>query len=124
MTLVDTSVWIEHLRRGSARLTELLNDEQVLCHPFVLGELACGDLRNRAEILALLAELPQVQVAEQHEVLHLLETRRLYGRGLGWVDAHLLASCLLTGCVLWTLDKPLARVAGVLKVSAQPVGGR
>lgn len=124
MTLVDTSVWIEHLRRGSARLTELLNDERVLCHPFVLGELACGDLRNRAEILALLAELPQVQVAEQHEVLHLLETRRLYGRGLGWVDAHLLASCLLAGCVLWTLDKPLARVAGVLKVSAQPVGGR
>ena len=124
MTLVDTSVWIEHLRRGSARLTELLNDEQVLHHPFVLGELACGDLRNRAEILGLLAELPQLQVAEQHEVLHLLETRRLHGRGLGWVDAHLLASCLLAGCGLWTLDRPLARVAGVLRVLAQPLGGK
>ncbi len=118
MILVDTSVWIEHLRRGNTRLAELLNDEQVTCHAFVTGELACGNLRNRGEVLTLLRELPHVQVAEHHEVLHLLETRRLYGRGLGWVDAHLLASSLLTGCRVWTLDKALAHVAAALKVSA------
>jgi predicted nucleic acid-binding protein len=118
MILVDTSVWIEHLRRGSRRLAELLEDDQVVSHPFVLGELACGNLRNRGEILGLLGELPRALVAEHHEVLHLIEDRRLYGRGLGWVDAHLLASCLMTGCKVWTLDKSLAHVSHTLKVSA------
>jgi predicted nucleic acid-binding protein len=117
MILVDTSVWVEHLRKGSSQLADLLNDEQVVCHPFVLGELACGNLRNRREILTLLRELPHVQVAEHHEVLHLLDARHLHGRGLGWVDAHLLASCLLTGSWMWTLDRSLSRVAGSLKVS-------
>ena len=116
MILVDTSVWIEHLRMGSERLRSLLYDEQVLCHPFVLGELACGTLRNRREILTMLRALPEARVAEQEEVLRFLEARRLYGRGLGWVDAHLLASTLLTGCTLWTLDKPLRRAAALLDV--------
>ena len=116
MILVDTSVWIEHLRTGSERLRSLLYNEQVLCHPFVVGELACGTLHNRPEILSMMRALPQAHVAEQEEVLRFLEARRLYGRGLGWVDAHLLASTLLTGCTLWTLDKPLRRAAAALDV--------
>ena len=116
MILVDTSVWIEHLRKGSERLKSLLYNEQVLCHPFVVGELACGTLQNRQEILSTLKALPEARVAEQEEVLRFLEARHLYGRGLGWVDAHLLASTLLTGCTLWTLDKPLRRAAAALHV--------
>ena len=117
MILVDTSVWIQHLRTGSSELSSLLCDEQVLCHPFVVGELACGRLKNRKEILALLNALPGVRVAEHREVLHLLEAERLYGRGIGWVDAHLLASALLSGYSLWTLDKPLRKTAADLKIS-------
>ena len=116
MILVDTSVWIEHLRVGSARLKSLLLDEQVLCHPFVVGELACGTLQRRSEILSLLKALPEAQLLEHEEVLSFLEARRLYGRGIGWVDAHLLASTLLTGCGLWTVDKPLRRAATALRV--------
>ena len=116
MILVDTSVWIEHLQTGSERLRSLLYDEQVLCHPFVVGELACGTLRNRQEILNMVRALPEARVAEQEEVLRFLEARRLSGRGLGWVDANLLASTILTGCSLWTLDKPLRREAAALDV--------
>ena len=117
MILVDTSVWIEHLRKGSERLKSLLYNEQVLCHPFVAGELACGMLHNREEIFTTLRALPEARVAEQDEVLRFLEARRLYGRGLGWVDASLLASTLLTGCTLWTLDKPLRRAAAGLHLA-------
>ena len=116
MILVDTSVWIEHLRSGSERLRSLLYDEQALCHPFVVGELACGTLRNRQEVLSLVRALPEARVAEQEEVLRFLEARRLYGRGLGCGDAHLLASALLTGCRLWTLDKPLRKAAAAVGV--------
>jgi predicted nucleic acid-binding protein len=116
MILVDTSVWVEHLRNGSQRLKTLLHNEQVLCHRFVLGELACGMLHQREEILGNLRALPEARVAEHEEVLHLLEARRLYGRGLGWVDANLLASALLSGCTLWTLDKTLRRAAAALCV--------
>ncbi len=116
MILADTSVWIEHLRNGSERLKSLLYKEQVLCHPFVVGELACGMIENREEILNTLKALPEARVAEHEEVLRFLEARRLDGRGLGWVDAHLLASTLLTGCALWTLDKPLRKAAAALHV--------
>ena len=116
MILVDTSVWVEHFRRGKFALKDLLHEEQVLCHPFVIGELACGNLKNRADLLALLSALPEARAAEHHEVLHLLDGKRLYGRGLGWIDAHLLASALLTGCGLWTLDKRLQRVSASLGV--------
>jgi predicted nucleic acid-binding protein len=116
MTLVDTSVWIYHFRTGSEQLRSLLDEEQVFCHPFIAGELACGTLRNREEVLGLLAALPQSRLLEHEEVLHFLEVRHLYGRGLGWVDAHLLASALLTGCALWTLDKPLLRAAATLNI--------
>jgi len=116
MTLVDTSVWVEHLRRGSPRLSSLLLDDQVLCHPFVLGELACGHLQKRAEILGLLGALPQARLTEHDEVLYLVESARLPGLGLGWIDVHLLASALVTGCRLWTLDRALQRVATSLEL--------
>ena len=116
MILVDTSVWIEHLRAGNDRLKILLFDEQVVCHPFVIGELACGTLQKREEILTMLAALPEAHLLDHGEVMSFLQGRRLYGRGIGWVDAHLLASTLLTGCSLWTFDKPLRRAAAALNV--------
>ena len=118
MILVDTSVWIEHFRAGNNRLKGLLLDEQVLCHPFVVGELACRTLQKRGEILSMLKALPEAHLLEHEEVLSFVETRRLYGRGIGWVDAHLLASTLLTGCEIWTFDKPLRRAATALNVLA------
>jgi predicted nucleic acid-binding protein len=117
VTLVDTSVWVAHLRAGSDRVAELLRAGQVFSHPFVIGELACGNLRNRREILALLAALPQAAVADHGEVMTLLESSHLFGRGLGWVDLHLLTSVLLSRCVLWTLDRPLQHAAAALKVA-------
>ena len=89
MILVDTSVWIEHLRAGSDRLKTLLFDQQVLCHPFVIGELACGMLQKRGEILTMLKALPEAPLLEHEEVISFLDARLLYGRGIGWVDAHL-----------------------------------
>lgn len=111
MTLVDTSVWVEHLRHGRPRLAALLEEGQVLCHPFVIGELACGHLSNRGSVLPLLGSLPAAPVASHDEVLRLVEARRLHGSGLGWIDAHLLASALLAGTPLWTLDRRLAAAA-------------
>ena len=92
MILVDTSVWIDHLRTGDPVLAGLLDRAAVLGHVFVRGELACGNLRRRDEILALLADLPQAVVATDDEVLELIERRRLMGRGIGYVDAHLLVA--------------------------------
>ncbi|HEY1268556.1 MAG TPA: PIN domain-containing protein [Candidatus Binatia bacterium] len=117
MILVDTSVWIEHLRSGNDRLGSLLYEEQVVCHPFVLGELACGTLRDRREILALLRALPMLALVDHDDVLNMLEERRLFGRGLGWVDAHLLVSALLADTTLWTLHRPLQRAASALNVA-------
>ena len=112
MILVDTSVWIDHLHRAVPRLVEALEGEQVLTHPFVLGELACGELRQRRELLDLLAALPAAAVATDEEALLLIERRRLMGRGIGYIDVHLLASVMLsTGAWLWTTDKRLKAVA-------------
>ena len=116
MTLVDTSVWVDHFRKDNLTLKELLVNAQVLLHPFVIGELACGNLRNRAEILHLLFELPQCVVAEQHEVLKLVEAKRLYGLGIGWIDAHLVASALLSNVTILTYDKALLEAAVRLEV--------
>jgi predicted nucleic acid-binding protein len=107
MVLVDTSVWVSHLREGNPRLVSLLNDGDVVCHPFIVGELACGNLRNRAEILSLLHSLPMADQAEHEEVLQFVESNDLMGRGLGYVDVHLLASAVLSGVPIWTLDKKL-----------------
>jgi predicted nucleic acid-binding protein len=114
--LVDTSVWIDHFRRGNARLRAHLEAGEVASHPFVAGELACGNLKAREEILSLMAALPQLPTAEHEEVLVFVERNRLMGRGLGWIDVHLLASARLAGTSLWTLDKGLGAAAAFLKL--------
>jgi predicted nucleic acid-binding protein len=117
MVLVDTSVWISHLREGNAELSGLLNEAMVLCHPFILGELACGNLKNRSTILSYLELLPVSIYAEHEEVLSFIDDKRLMGKGLGYVDIHLLASALLTGVSLWTLDKKLMQAADRLNIN-------
>ena len=117
--LVDTSVWIDHLRSGNPSLASALETAEVWCHPFVQGELACGNLQNRNEILSLLDALPQTPLTTHAEALGLLENRNLMGTGLGWVDIHLLGSALLAGIPLWTLDRPLAQTASQLGVGRQ-----
>jgi predicted nucleic acid-binding protein len=114
MTLVDTSVWIDHLKKGNARLASLLADNEVLAHPFVVGELACGTLQARATIFEYLEDLPAAVIADHREALSLLEGERLYKRGIGWIDVHLLASARLSGARLWTLDAALSKVAASL----------
>ena len=116
MILVDTSIWIDHLRKGNRDLSELLREMQVLIHPFVVGELACGNLKNRKEILQLLRTLPEAPQAEHAEALQLLDSHKLMGQGIGWIDAHLLASSLLSGAPLWTGDKKLRTIAAALGV--------
>lgn len=112
MILVDTSVWVDHLRRGDARLRNLLEHARVLAHPFVLGEIACGSLSDRALVLELLHDLPMTSVAEPDEVLGFIDRHRIYGKGLGYVDVHLLAAVALTpGATLWTRDKRLHVIA-------------
>lgn len=118
MILVDTSVWVDHFRRGSPRLAHLLDEGRVWSHDFVVGELACGNLRRRSEILGYLSNLPHTPTAQHEEVLALVERRRLFGAGLGWIDAHLLAAALIEGLKLWTSDKPLIAVARRLSISA------
>ena len=107
MVLVDTSVWVSHLRDGNVGLEKLLNDGKVVCHPFIVGELACGNLKNRYEILTYLQSLPMTILAEDEEVLKFIENNQLMGKGLGYIDIHLIASAVLTDVPLWTLDKTL-----------------
>jgi predicted nucleic acid-binding protein len=116
--LVDTSIWIDHLRSRHLDLVSWLEGEAVFTHPFVVGELACGELRRRHEILALLGSLPSAPLATHDEVLALVESHRLFGRGIGWVDAHLLTSARLSGVRLATLDKPLARAARIVGIAS------
>jgi len=119
MILVDTSVWIDHLRSGDETLATLLNRSQVLLHPFVLGELACGNLVNRNEVLDLLKDLPRSPVATDDEVLIYIERQSLMGRGIGYIDSHLLAAVALEGTArLWTRDKRLRAVADALSLAA------
>jgi predicted nucleic acid-binding protein len=111
MTLVDTSVWINHLHDGNQRLSEMLVGGDVVCHPLIVGELACGHLQRRREILALLQALPSVERVADGEILFFIEQHRLFGRGLGLVDIHLLASCKIATATLWTMDRQLQKVA-------------
>lgn len=112
MILVDTSVWVDHLRRSDRALAELLERGRVLMHPFVVGEIACGSLAERRVTLDLLQDLPSAVVAEADEVLRFIEQRGLHGKGIGFIDVHLLASTALTaGARLWTRDKRLHVVA-------------
>lgn len=111
MILVDTSVWVDHFRRGNTALREALDEGAVASHAFVIGELACGNLRSRREILDLLAHLPSVPVAADHEVHQIIESHRLMGRGIGWVDVHLLGAAAIASAELWTLDRALREAA-------------
>ena len=118
MVLVDTSVWIDHFRRKNGRLGSLLAIEEVAIHPFVLGEIACGQLTNRKEIIALLHALPHASEVGYDEILMFLERHALLGRGVGLIDVHLLGSCHLDGCTLWTKDKRLDAVANEMGIAA------
>ncbi len=116
MVLVDTSVWVSHLRNGCVELANLLNDGRVLCHPLIVGELACGNLKDRAAILSFLQLLPMSIEVEHEEILSFIENNRLMGKGMGYVDVHMIASAILTGVPIWTLDKKLAQAADGLRI--------
>ena len=120
MILVDTSVWVDHLRRGDPGLVDLLERSIVIMHPFVVGEIACGSLNNREAILELLQDLPAAAVADGDEVLRFIESQVLHGKGIGYVDVHLLASVALTeGARIWTRDKKLRLVAQMMGFAYQ-----
>ena len=109
--LVDTSVWIDHLRKSDTHLSQLLEHGRVLCHPCVIGELACGNLSNRSEILRALQDLPSAPILEFEEYMRFIDRNQLHGTGIGFVDVHLLASALLADAALWTVDKRLRIIA-------------
>ncbi|HEX7761739.1 MAG TPA: type II toxin-antitoxin system VapC family toxin [Caulobacteraceae bacterium] len=121
MIIIDTSVWVDHLRVGDKAVAALLDAGRVLAHPFVVGELALGNLRQRQIILASLQDLPQANIATDQEVLHFIDRHALAGLGIGYVDAHLLASTLLTaGASLWTRDKRVLYAAERLGLPSKP----
>ena len=117
MVLVDTSVWIDHLRKGNPQLEALLDEGEVLCHPFVIGELACGHILNRRQILAFLRSLPRVVAADHDEVMRLIEVHQLMGTGIGYLDAHLLASARLSSVPVWTFDLSLKKASATLRAA-------
>ena len=118
MILVDTSVWIDHLRTGDKQLVDLLISRQVLAHPFVIGELACENLHKRDDVLRLISDLPRAPLASQEEVLHLIECNKLMGRGIGFIDAHLLASTALADAAfIWSHDQRLQKTARKLNLA-------
>jgi predicted nucleic acid-binding protein len=117
MILVDTSVWANHLRATEPRLRALLENRLVVLHPFVLGELACGNLPKRAGTIAAFEKLPVAAIASEQEVRHLLDSRRLWGSGLGWIDLHLLASAVVGQLRLWTADRAMASAASSLGIA-------
>ncbi|MBX7061380.1 MAG: PIN domain-containing protein [Pyrinomonadaceae bacterium] len=118
MILVDTSVWVDHIRKGDRMLATLLDEDKVCTHPFVIEELACGNLPNRSEFLDMLTALPASVVAEHDEIIHILDDGEMFGKGLGAVDVHLIASARLSFALLWSRDKALTREANRLGVGA------
>ncbi|HXH92020.1 MAG TPA: type II toxin-antitoxin system VapC family toxin [Thermoanaerobaculia bacterium] len=117
MIIVDTSVWIDHLHKAVPLLGDTLENGDVATHPFVIGEIACGEIARRQEVLTLLSTLPSAVVATDEEALHFIEHYRLMGKGIGYIDAHLLASAMLTnGATLWTRDKRLNAIATKLQI--------
>jgi len=117
VTLIDTSIWVGHFRKGDPILERLLDQNLAGVHPFVIGELACGNLRNRQAVLSDFAKLPAVALARESEVHHVLETHRLWGTGLGWVDLHLLAAAMLAGWELLTSDPAMKAAAVRLRIT-------
>lgn len=116
MVLVDTSVWVSHLRHGNSRLQKLLQESKVVSHPFIVGELACGNISNRFEITSLMQSLPILDVAENEELLLFIEHKKMMGTGLGFVDVHLMAAAMLAGIPLWTHDKKLKQACSHLNI--------
>ncbi len=116
MILVDTSVWIDHFHHSEGGLKELLLANQVCIHPFILGELSLGNISNRKEVLSLLRTLNRVEMVLDEEVFTLIEDRKLFAQGLGFIDVHLLAAALIHHVQIWTKDKSLQRVAGELRI--------
>ena len=116
MVLVDTSVWIDHFHKTNLNLSNLLEEGFVFVHPFIIGELACGNIKNRKEIFRLLQSLPQIKVTEHDEIIYFIENNKLYGKGLGYIDIHLLASCKIDNAKLYSRDKKLITVAKELHV--------
>jgi predicted nucleic acid-binding protein len=114
MILADTSVWVNHFRQEDPRLRQALLDGHVLMHPFVIGEIACGNLRSRTKVLRDLERLPSAVAADHEEVVGFLDQHRLFGVGISWIDVHLLASARLSSCRLWTLDRRLLTAASTL----------
>jgi predicted nucleic acid-binding protein len=120
VTLVDTSIWVDHFRASETKLVALLGRGWVVGHPAVIGEIACGNLHQRAKILADLTALPAAVEASSQEAMGLVERSKLYGLGLGWIDVQLIASALLSECKLWTRDKRLERAAQSVGVETGP----
>jgi predicted nucleic acid-binding protein len=119
MVLVDTSIWVDHFNQGDSRLEYLLNENEVVTHPFIIGELACGNIKNRKLIFSLLHALPSISEISKEEFFSFLDQHRLFGTGLGYVDVHLLASALISHCVIYTRDKSLLSSAFKLKIAYQ-----
>lgn len=109
--LVDTSVWINHLREGDKNLTQLLEQGLVACHPFIVGEIACGGIKNRHEIINLLNDLPSTEILDHSDIIEFIENRKIMNKGIGYIDVHLLGSALVSDTPLWTFDKALRKIA-------------
>ncbi len=123
LTLVDTSVWVRHLREGDKELTLLLENGLVACHPFIIGEIACGGMKNRQTIISLLNDLPSTCLLEHDEVMEFIERRNIMNKGIGYVDVHILGSALVSDTPLWTLDKSLRKIAGALSAEYKITSG-
>lgn len=118
MILVDTSIWIDHLHKGNDALQYVLDTNAAALHPFVYGEIALGNIRDRARVLRDLSKIPRAAAVRHEDVATLVEDRRLFGSGIGWIDAHLLASALARGDLLWTRDRRLEGAAARLGIDA------
>jgi len=115
--LVDTSVWIKHLRESEKNLVRLLEQGLVACHPFIIGELACGGIKNRHEIISLLNDLPSTDILDHYDIMEFIEYRKIMNKSIGYIDVHLLGSALVTETPLWTFDKSLKKIANQLSIS-------
>ena len=118
--LVDTSVWINHLRDGDQNLTKLLEQGLVACHPFIIGEIACGGIKNRNEIINLLNDLPSTEIVDHSNIMEFIENRKIMNKGIGYIDVHLLGSALVSDTPLWTFDKSLMKIAIQLSIGYDP----
>ena len=116
LILVDTSVWIKHLREGNQNLSQLLEQGLVASHPFIIGEIACGDIKNRYEIISLINDLPSTDVLDHSDIMEFIENRKIMNKGIGYIDVHLLGSVLVSDTRIWTFDKALKKMAFQLSV--------